>query len=80
MNVHAYLLRMPDLKDYRPANPLIWGAVLAVICAVIVTLTQLTGTPVPENRLLQTPLAAAAPGFFFGWAAANIKNWLGRPR
>ena len=62
-------------KPYRPANPALWGAVLAIIAGVIVYLSDTTGTPRPDNILLATPLKAAGAGFGFGFLIALFRNW-----
>lgn len=59
-------------------NPLKWGAVVALVAALIVVFAEMVGTEKPDNILLESPLRAAPPAFFFGWLAANIRNWLGR--
>lgn len=64
----------------KETNPLIWGAVVAAIAAVMVVVSDLTGTLRPDNPLLANPLIAAAGGFFWGWAAGSFKNWYGRRR
>lgn len=60
------------------ANPLIWGAVLAIAVSLMLALGNLIGQPASDNALLQRPVSAAAVSFFWGWAAASFKNWLGR--
>ena len=64
------------MKPYRPANPAIWGAVLAVIVALLVIIGQATGQPPSDSALLQTPMKAAGAAFGFGFAVALFRNWL----
>lgn len=59
------------------ARPLIWGAVAAAVGAAIVFASQTLGTRQTANPLLQNPATAGAVTFFFGWAAANVRNWYG---
>lgn len=68
---------MPEKKSkpYRPANPAIWGAVLAIIAGLIVYLSDVSGSPRPDNTLLATPLKAAGAGFGFGFLIALVRNW-----
>lgn len=62
----------------RKTNPVIWGAVTGLIAAAIVTLSKLSGQPDSANSLVNNPLSSAAIGFFWGWAAGNLKLWYGK--
>ena len=61
----------------KQANPLIWGAVAAIIGGGMVVLGQLTGEPPLDDALLQNPFSAAVMSFFWGCAAGYAKNWYG---
>jgi hypothetical protein len=63
------------MKPYKPANPLIWGAVLAVIVGLFAVLGEYWGASKPDNALIETPLKAAAASFAFGYLAAMFRNW-----
>lgn len=63
------------MKPYRSANPLMWGAVLAVIVGIFAVLGEYWGASKPDNPLLATPAKAAAASFAFGYIAALIRNW-----
>ena len=62
----------------KQTNPLIWGAVAAAIATLIVIASDLAGTQMPPNPLLDNPMTAAGAAFFWGWAAGSVKVWLGR--
>ncbi len=62
----------------KKANALIWGAVAGILVACISVAGGLTDAPPSGNPLLDEPMRAGGAGFFFGWAAAMIKNWFGR--
>jgi hypothetical protein len=61
---------------YREASPMIWGAWGAIIGGLIGAVSALYSA-LPEG---QTVTAFIAGGFFWLWALANIKNWLGKHR
>lgn len=63
------------MKPYRPANPLIWGAVLAVIVGAFAVLGNFVGASKPDNVLLETPVKAAMASFGFGALLAMFRNW-----
>jgi hypothetical protein len=73
---------MPEKKPkpYVPANPLIWGAVLAIIAALIVFGSDAVGSFRPDNTLLATPAKAAGAGFGFGFLIASFRNWFNERR
>ncbi|WP_395449959.1 hypothetical protein ACHMW7_09180 [Aminobacter sp. UC22_36] len=60
----------------QKTNPLIWGAVAALICVAIAVIGRMTGDA-PDNALLRNPVSTAIVGFFWGWVAGNAKNWYG---
>lgn len=62
-------------KPYSPANPVVWGAVLAIIAALIVFGSDVSGSLRPDNTLLETPLKAAGAAFGFGVLIAMFRNW-----
>lgn len=64
------------LKPYKSANPMIWGAVLALIAGAIIYLSDVTGSPRPDNTLLASPAKAAGAFFGFGALLAMFRNWL----
>ena len=66
-------------KPYRPANPLIWGAVLGIIAAILVVVTQSAGQ-VSGNDLLATPMKASGAAFGLGFAVALFRNWFNERR
>jgi hypothetical protein len=66
-----------DAAGRKETNALLWGGVCAAFAAIVAVGAGWAGE-VPGNRLLQNPGSAAAVGFFWGWAAGEIKNWLGR--
>lgn len=59
-------------------NPLVWGAVAGGLSALIVTLAIVFDVRMEPNPLITNPLSAGLVGFFFGWAAATFRLWLGR--
>ncbi len=65
---------MPN-KPYKPANPLIWGAVTGIAVALIVLGSDLIGSSRPDNLLLETPLKAGFAGLGFGVLIAMLRNW-----
>jgi hypothetical protein len=56
----------------KEANPLVWGAVGAIFALSLFALFDFFGTPGPEMR----PATLILGGFFWGWAAGSVKNWL----
>lgn len=62
-------------KPYKPANPMIWGAVTGLIVALIVLLSDIFGTARPDNTLLATPFKAGFAGLGFGSLIAMFRNW-----
>lgn len=50
-------------------NPLKWAAIGCVLCALIATLANLVGTPMPS-----TVEEAAMGGLFWGWLMAILRN------
>jgi hypothetical protein len=68
-------MKQTNYVTRREASPLIWGAWGAIIAAAIVAAAAYFGEAIP-----QTVGQAAAGGFFWLWAMASIKNWLGRGR
>lgn len=63
------------MKSYRPADPMIWGAVMGLGVALIVALSNFFGTVRPDNVLLETPLKAGFAGLGFGVLIATFRNW-----
>jgi hypothetical protein len=59
----------------KDANPLIWGAVCALIAALIVVAATAAGTVQPDNPLLDNPLKAAGAAFAWGVGIAFFRNW-----
>jgi hypothetical protein len=68
------------MKPYKPANPLIWGAVLGIIAALIVLGSDLTGSYRADNPLMDTPFKAGLGFFGFGVLAAMFRNWFNERR
>lgn len=68
------------LKAYRSANPLIWGAILALIIGILAVLGEYWGASKPDNPLLATPAKAAGAAFVMGYAVALFRNWLNERR
>lgn len=62
----------------KQSNPLIWGAVGGLIAALLVTLALVFNVKTEPNPLLENPGIAGAGGFFWGWVAGSVKNWLAR--
>ncbi len=71
-------MRKPHV--YRPAEPLIWGAALGIVAAVIVGLSDYFGTARPDNLLLATPIKAGLAFFGFGMMVAMFRNWFNERR
>lgn len=67
-------------KPYKPANPLVWGAVLAIVVGAFGAIGEWGGAPASPNVLLATPLKAAAAAFVFGMLAAMLRNWFNERR
>lgn len=67
-------------KPYRPANPLVWGAVLAIVAALIIFGSDVIGSSRPDNTLLATPIKAAGSAFAFGFIIALARNWFNERR
>lgn len=59
----------------KPANPLLWGAVAAVVAAVIVVLSQVAGIVQPDNPLLDNPIKAGLAAAVWGVGLAYFRNW-----
>lgn len=55
------------------SNPLIWGAIAAIIVSGMWTLHAFDDS---KNPLLNNPFAAPAFAFFFVWALCNFRNSL----
>lgn len=68
------------MKPYRPADPAIWGAVLAIIVGVIAVAGELLGASKPDNILLATPAKAAGAAFGLGFLVAMFRNWFNERR
>lgn len=62
----------------KEANPLVWGAIAAIVAAGIWTATRLAGMPPSDNPLLRNPSVAAYVMFFWGYIAAVARNAYGR--
>jgi hypothetical protein len=73
--VHARADQEVRLKPYKSANPLIWGAVLAIIVGIGAAFGEYMGAAKPDNPLIETPLKAASASFAFGYIAALFRNW-----
>jgi len=65
-------MERPIVKPYRPANPAVWGAVLAIAAGLIVFFGQWVGASHPDNTLLATPAKAAGAGWWAPMAFAAI--------
>lgn len=61
----------------KKSNPLVWGAVGAIIVSALYFFNKAIGTPPSSNELLQSPLSVAVVAFCIGFALANIRNWYG---
>jgi uncharacterized membrane protein len=59
----------------KQANSIIWGSVGALIGAIAAALSQFVPGMAP---MPQTIGQAALGGFFFGWVAAEVRNWMAR--
>lgn len=68
------------MKPYKPANPAVWGVVLAIIAALLVFAGEMTGADHPANTLLATPAKAAGAAFGFGFLIAMFRNWFNERR
>jgi len=67
-------------ETQKQTDPLIWGAVVGAIAALVAVLTPMAGLPPSANPLLQSPVTAFAGAFFWGWLAGTIKASLFKPR
>lgn len=67
--------RRDPLKPYRSANPLIWGAVFAIIVGLFAVLGEILGASKPDSALLATPAKAAGTAFALGYIVALFRNW-----
>ena len=65
---------------YRPANPMVWGAVLGIIAALIVLGSDLIGSYRESSPLLDTPIRAGLGFFGFGALLAMFRNWFNERR
>jgi len=59
-------------------NPIVWGAIGAVLVVSVIAIGRAFGYEPTSSEM--SFAAAAGAGFFWGWAAGSVKNWLGRPR
>jgi len=65
----------------KETNPIVWGAIGAVLAVLLWTWLQAYPEMEVSGGISSMSFAAAAgAGFFWGWAAGSVKNWLGRPR
>lgn len=63
-------------RAYRPWNPVIVGAIVAVIAALIVFGSDTAHSSRPDNLMLSTPWTAGGTGFMMGMLLAMFRNWL----
>lgn len=63
-------------KSYRPWNPALVGAIVAVIAALIVFGSDAAHTSRPDNPMLATPWTAGGTGFMLGALLAMFRNWI----
>jgi hypothetical protein len=67
------------MKQYRSANPLVWGAYTGIIAALIVFFATLVGETSP-NTLLANPFKAGLAFYGFGAILAMFRNWFNERR
>lgn len=69
-------MKQPDLdtQPYKPTNSLLWGAVVSVIATGLAILAA--NGVIESSDAFKNIGQTAFGGFFWGWAAAEIKNWL----
>lgn len=61
----------------KPSNSIIWGGIGGLIGGIGVW----ASTVIPGMEpMTQTIGQGALGGFFFGWAASELRNWMGRTR
>lgn len=58
------------------SNPLLWGASGALLVVALIGCAGSFGYH-PHSSQMSVG-AQIAGGFFWGWVAGNVKNWLGR--
>lgn len=65
-------------EPYKRTNPLIWGAVAAIIAGALISLSLMTVETSSTEPILNKPLWTVGGAFFWGWVAGNAKNWYGK--
>ena len=61
-------------------NPLIWGAIGALLMASIAVFGRLQNVEMPVGFATASVFSIAASGFFWGFVVCSIRNWMMRQR